>query len=117
MDWDQRCIRLCVGLVLSAMALRLCAGGALIPLGQAVTNPETASFLLYLQTGRVVRAVPELAYRAPDPPATEPEPPVTFSPPASITPATSSPIQGGQPGGEGYFPSRWSTSARFRAAA
>ena len=80
MDWDQRCIRFCVGLVLSAMALRLCAGGALIPLGQAVTNPETASFLLYLQTGRVVRAVPELAYRAPDPPATEPEPPVTFSP-------------------------------------
>ena len=80
MDWDQRCIRFCAGLVLSAMALRLCAGGALIPLGQAVTNPETASFLLYLQTGRVVRAVPELAYRAPDPPATEPEPPVTFSP-------------------------------------
>lgn len=82
MDWDQRCIRFCAGLVLSAMALRLCAGGALIPLGQAVTNPETASFLLYLQTGRVVRAVPELAYRAPDPPATEPDPgtQVTFSP-------------------------------------
>ena len=80
MDWDQRCIRFCAGLVLSAMALRLCAGGALIPLGQAVTNPETASFLLYLQTGRVVRTAPELAYRAPDPPATEPEPPVTFSP-------------------------------------
>ena len=80
MDWDQRCIRFCAGLVLSAMALRLCAGGALIPLGQAVTNPEAASFLLYLHTGRVVRAAPELAYRAPDPPATEPESPVTFAP-------------------------------------
>ena len=82
MDWDQRCIRFCAGLVFSAMALRLCAGGALIPLGQAVTNPEAASFLLYLHTGRVVRAAPELTYRTPDPPATEPDPgtPLTFSP-------------------------------------
>ena len=79
MDWDQRCIRFCAGLVFSAMALRLCAGGALIPLGQAVTNPEAASFLLYLHTGRVVRAAPELTYRTPDPPATEPEQPVSFS--------------------------------------
>ena len=80
MDWDQRCIRFCAGLVFCAMALRLCAGGALIPLGQAVTNPEAASFLLYLHTGRVVRAAPELTYRTPDPPATEPEQPVSFSP-------------------------------------
>ena len=80
MDWDQRCIRFCAGMVLSAMALRLCAGGALIPLGQALTNPETASFLLYLHTGRVIRSVPVQEYRPP--PATQPpeQPPLTFSP-------------------------------------
>ena len=80
MDWDQRCIRFCAGLVLSAMALRLCAGGALIPLGQALSNPETASFLLYLHTGRVVRSAPVQEYRPP--PATQPpeESPLTFSP-------------------------------------
>jgi stage II sporulation protein P len=67
-------------MVLSAMALRLCAGGALIPLGQALTNPETASFLLYLHTGRVIRSVPVQEYRPP--PATQPpeQPPLTFSP-------------------------------------
>lgn len=69
MDWDQRCIRFCAGLVMAALALRLCAGGALLPLGQALTYPETASFLLYLQTGRIVRAAPALEYQAP--PATE----------------------------------------------
>ena len=79
MDWDQRCIRFCAGLVLAAMALRLCAGGALIPLGQALTDPETASFLLYLHTGRVVRAAPVQENQVP--PATEiPErTPLSFS--------------------------------------
>jgi stage II sporulation protein P len=83
MDWDQRCIRFCAGLVLSAMALRLCAGGALIPLGQALSNPQTASFLLYLHTGRVVRSAPVQEYRPP--PATQPpeESPLTFSPEAA----------------------------------
>ena len=33
------------------------------------------------------------------------------------TPATSSPIHSGHPGGGGYFPARWSRSARFSAAA
>ena len=65
MDWDQRCIRFCAALVVASMALRLCAGGALIPLGQALSNPQTASFLLYLHTGRVVRSVPVQEYRPP----------------------------------------------------
>ena len=41
----------------------------------------------------------------------------TFSPVLTITPAISSPIQGGQPGGEGYLPCRWRRSARLSAAA
>jgi stage II sporulation protein P len=67
MDYEQRCIRLCAGVLIAAVVLRLCSGGALAPLGQALSEPETASFLMYLQTGRIVRlspaptAVPETA--------------------------------------------------------
>ena len=59
MDWEQRCIRVCAAVLISAVALRLWAGGALIPVGQALQRSETASFLLYLHTGRVIRGVPE----------------------------------------------------------
>ncbi|MBE6950930.1 MAG: hypothetical protein E7451_06295 [Ruminococcaceae bacterium] len=59
MDWEQRCIRLCGAMIAAAIALRLLAGGALAGVGQALTQPGTASFLLYLQTGRVVRTVPQ----------------------------------------------------------
>ena len=76
MDWDQRCIRFCAGLVAAAMALRLCADGALM----ALTVPETASFLLYLHTGRIVRAAPVEEWTSPAPLTTEPEQPADFSP-------------------------------------
>ena len=79
MDWDQRCIRFCAGLVAAAVALRLCAGGALIPLGQALTSPEAASFLLYLHTGRIVRAAPAEEWTFPAPSEPEPQTPLTFS--------------------------------------
>ena len=79
MDWDQRCIRFCAGMVLAAMALRLCAGGALIPLGQALTDPDTASFLLYLHTGRVVRSAPVEESHAPPAAEAEQEQPPGFS--------------------------------------
>ena len=58
MDWDQRCIRFCGALVLAAVALRLWAGGALVSVGQALTDPAAASFLVYLNTGRSVRTLP-----------------------------------------------------------
>lgn len=59
MDWEQRCIRLCAAMLAAAVVLRLCAGGALVPVGQALSHPQAASFLVYLQTGRVVRSLPE----------------------------------------------------------
>lgn len=59
MDWEQRCIRLCAAVVAAAIALRLWAGGALIPIGQALGTEEAAAFLVYLHTGRVVRPLPE----------------------------------------------------------
>lgn len=55
MDWEQRCMRLCAGMLVFAVALRLLAAGALIPVGQALDSAEAASFLMYLHTGRVVR--------------------------------------------------------------
>ena len=59
MDWERRCMRLCAGMLMLAVVLRLWAGGALVPLGRALQSDQAASFLMYLQTGRVVRAMPE----------------------------------------------------------
>ena len=59
MDWEQRCIRLCTAVLICAVVLRLWSAGALAPVGQALQSPQAASFLIYLQTGRVVRQMPE----------------------------------------------------------
>ena len=59
MDWERRCMRLCAGMLALAVLIRLWAGGALMPLGQLLQSDEAASFLMYLHTGRVVRALPE----------------------------------------------------------
>lgn len=71
MDWERRCMRLCAGVLMLAVVLRLWAGGALVPIGRALQSDEAASFLLYLQTGRVVRSLsepdgPEM-FQIPDP--------------------------------------------------
>ena len=60
MDWEQRCIRLCTAVLICAVVLRLWSAGALAPVGQALQSQQAASFLIYLQTGRIVRRVPEL---------------------------------------------------------
>lgn len=69
MDWEQRCIRLCAGMILFAILLRLWTAGALTPVGRALESPETASFFLYLQTGRVVRYAPAEPVTEPTAPA------------------------------------------------
>lgn len=76
MDWEQRCIRLCAAVVAVAIAIRLWAGGALIPVGQALATEEATAFLIYLHTGRVVRPLPEQTETVPAPTVTEP---VTFT--------------------------------------
>ncbi len=63
MDWEERCIRVCASALLCAGLLRLGSGGFFAPLGQALEDPNVASFLVYMQTGRVVRL-------SPDPPTT-----------------------------------------------
>lgn len=60
MDWERRCMRLCAGVLILAVVLRLWAGGALVPIGRALQSEQAASLLLYLQTGRVVRSLPDV---------------------------------------------------------
>lgn len=59
MDWEGRCIRVAAAAVLCAGLLRLSASGFFAPLGQALEDPNVASFLVYMQTGRVVRLSPD----------------------------------------------------------
>ena len=69
MDWERRCMRLCAGVLMLAVVLRLWAGGALVPIGRALQSEQAASLLLYLQTGRVVRSLPDVPeiLQIPDP--------------------------------------------------
>ncbi len=55
MDWEQRNIRVCAGVLTLSVVLRLWVGGALAPLGQALDTPGFQSFFVYLQTGRAAR--------------------------------------------------------------
>lgn len=69
MDWERRCMRTCAVILLCAVVIRLSASGRLSPLGEVLESPQVASFLVYLQTGRVVRLSAQ-----PEPPTTAPEP-------------------------------------------
>ena len=78
MEWEQRCIRLCAAVLICAVVLRLWSAGALVPVGQALQSEQAASFLMYLQTGRVVRRMPEQEVHGTQPqaePVRVPEPP------------------------------------------
>ena len=60
MDRHEQAVRLGAAVVLGALALRLLAGGAFQGLVTWLAKPETQSFLLYLETGRIVRFSPSL---------------------------------------------------------
>ena len=59
MDWQQRCIRFCGAMLVCAVCLRLADRCWLESFAQPLEQPAVASFLTYLQTGRVVRLPPE----------------------------------------------------------
>lgn len=61
MDWEKQCLRLCAGVLLMAVLLRLGDRGAFDFVGKALTNETFASFIVYLHTGRVVRLTPEVS--------------------------------------------------------
>ena len=55
MDLQQRTTRFCGAILVCAILFRLLSGGLIGKLVQALSSPETMSFLLYLETGKVVR--------------------------------------------------------------
>ncbi len=87
MDWQQRSFRVGMGIIACAAVFRLLGGGAAAPVADFFTQPQTASFLLYLQTGRVVRTALDLS----EPPPTEPPTQPPAEPPTE--PPTESPTE------------------------
>lgn len=64
MDLQGKSLRLGAAAIALALALRLLAGGALERAAAWLIKPETQSFLLYLETGRIVRFSPSLEENA-----------------------------------------------------
>ena len=86
MDHQRQIIRMGAAAIILAITLRLFGGGFFHPLEQALLDPRLQAFLVYLQTGRVVR-LPNAQLQQPQPqetvpptqPATQPEETLTFS--------------------------------------
>ncbi|MBR3978754.1 MAG: stage II sporulation protein P [Oscillospiraceae bacterium] len=64
MDWEKWCLRLGAGAVVFALAVRLFCGGAAEAVVEVFAQPEVASALLFLETGRLLRPAPESATQA-----------------------------------------------------
>lgn len=64
MDLQRKSLRLGAAVILGALLLRLLAGGALERAALWLLKPETQAFLLYLETGRVVRFSPSQEEKA-----------------------------------------------------
>ena len=58
MDHYRQSLRIGAAAIFFALFLRLAAGGFFQPIGDFLTDPKTASFLIYLETGRNVRFSP-----------------------------------------------------------
>ena len=89
MDPERRCLRLCALVLVFSILLRLSAGGIFAPVGRWLAAPETASFLIYLQTGRVVRLTQEPAPLPPLPELPAPTAPTQTEPAALPRPTFS----------------------------
>jgi stage II sporulation protein P len=79
MDLQRRCLGIGSVMIVAAVILRLLSAGAWQTIGAALESPETAAFLLYLETGRIVHPQPEPLSTEPSPttlPTTVPTEPV-----------------------------------------
>ena len=76
MDWHGKSIRMGTWVLAMAVVLRLWSVGTLETVYATFVSPTVGSFLIYLETGRVVRPVPEVTA-----PATTPPPQPTEAPP------------------------------------
>lgn len=79
MDLQRRCLGVGSVLIVTAVILRLLSAGAWQTIAAALEAPETAAFVLYLETGRIVRPEPEPS-TAPTLPQSEPQPEPTTVP-------------------------------------
>ena len=59
MDLQRRCLGIGSVMIVAAVILRLLSAGAWQTIAAALESPETAAFMLYLETGRVVHPEPE----------------------------------------------------------
>lgn len=80
MKLEQRTYRVGTAVIICALIFRLLSGGILGRLVNAFTSPEVVSFLLYLETGRVVRPVQPMPPTEPDISQTEATEPSTQPP-------------------------------------
>ena len=55
MDHQKKSLRAGAAVILCAVAMRLAAGGAFQPVADFLAQPNISSFLIYLETGRIVR--------------------------------------------------------------
>ena len=89
MDNHRRSLRIGAAAILCALALRILASGILVPVAAWFLQPNIQSFLIYLETGRIVRFSPSL--EEPADVAEESVPPsfVPESEPLAFSPADS----------------------------
>lgn len=91
MDHQRQIIRMGAAVIVLAITLRLFGGGVFAPLAEGLTNPSVQSFLVYLQTGRIVR-LPQPQPQQTLPPQTQPvqtQPQEKPTQPAEIRPVFS----------------------------
>ena len=55
MDLEKQSLRVGAAVILCALLLRLAAGGMFTPVVRFFSQPNIASLLIYLETGRIVR--------------------------------------------------------------
>ena len=58
MDHQQWSLRMGAAVIVCALMLRLAATGFFQPVAEFLAKPNIASFLIYLETGRIVRFSP-----------------------------------------------------------
>ena len=92
MKLDRQTFRIGTAVISCAILFRLLSGGVLGSVVHAMSQPEMASFLLYMETGRIIRAPePEIPteYTVPTEPTAPIEPPSTedTTPPTEPEPA------------------------------
>lgn len=86
MDHERQSLRIGAAAIACALVIRLLAGGILQPVAAAITNPDVASFLVYLESGRIVRTAPYAAVNTPEPESHAPETTIPSSAPIPTAP-------------------------------